>query len=105
MDPKDKKNAYGQKKKAIVKSMYNLRNMTILEELVKKKLDEPERKENKRNKYHKVYLRKNNSPIVLFDSPSEDEANIDSRYNHYLLSLVIYEESDEEGVMVPPVSS
>lgn len=61
------------------------------------------KKERKKNKYHKVYPRRHNSPIEVFDIPSGDGEDTNLEYGNYLLSLVPYEDSDE-GVVAPPVS-
>lgn len=106
--PKGKGNTRGKNKKTIVKSAYNLRSRTVSKELVKfkrKESVEPEKKSKKRDKYHKAYLGRHNSPIEVLYSPLDGGGNTDLEYNHYLLSLVSYEDSDEGGIIVPPISS
>lgn len=103
---KGKRRFPGHKKKAIVQSTYNLRKMTILEELVKfkgKESTKPMKKAKRKDKIHRACLGKHNSPIMIFDSPLDVEGDNDMGYGYYLLSLVPYGSFYDDVIMVPPI--
>lgn len=63
------------------------------------------KKARKKEKSHKAHLGKHNSPIMLSDSPSDDEVDNHSDYGQYLYSMVPYGSFDDGVLVIPPIAS
>lgn len=105
--PKGNRSVQMKVEKITIKSTYNLRNRTILQELVKsrgKGFFQFAKELTRSSTSRRVCSKKPNASLLISNNSSSEEGGEGLESSHFPISLVPYDDSDDEIIVVTPLS-